>query len=129
MLLILHSLSFHLVLGFIKLQLIHKIFSLSLLQVPRADQQRLVGLILLPIPAQLCDQWCKRQRELKDLYEINRMANSGWKGLVLSLLGIHLPDKRTVFLGGKSSGGDALYSHHAQLGRTSGGMPEHGSKK
>jgi hypothetical protein len=49
-------------------------------------------------PAQLCDQWCKRQRELKDLYEINRMANSGWKGLVLSLLGIHLPDRSHVFV-------------------------------
>ncbi|MBL4898750.1 MAG: hypothetical protein JKX76_03765 [Colwellia sp.] len=51
----------------------------------------------------LCEQWSKRQRELNDLYEINTKANSGWKGLVLKLLGITLPDKKGGFLGGINS--------------------------
>lgn len=75
-------------------------------------------------PEQLCDQWAKRQRELNDLYEVNRKANSGWRGFILGLIGIRLPDKNVYFLGGRSSTGESLYSHHAQRGKTSEGMSE-----
>ena len=54
---------------------------------------------------QLCVQWAKRQRELNTLYEANRKAKSGWRGLVLSLMGIHLPDRTN----------DSLYSHLSEL--------------
>lgn len=57
----------------------------------------------------LCAEWAKRQREINELYETNRRANQGWRGLILRLIGVHLPDKQTVFLGGVNSSDDAIY--------------------
>ncbi|EOQ5230225.1 hypothetical protein C1J46_RS22675 [Escherichia coli] len=34
---------------------------------------------------------------LNRLYEINNQANRGWRGLILRLIGVNLPDKRTEF--------------------------------
>ncbi|MEY7395835.1 hypothetical protein [Pantoea stewartii] len=41
----------------------------------------------------LCQEWNKVHDELNDLYLINKKANSGWKGAILRLLGINLPEK------------------------------------
>lgn len=47
----------------------------------------------------LCEEWAKRQKEITGLYIINSKANQGWRGLVLSLIGIHLPDRTAIKLG------------------------------
>jgi len=57
----------------------------------------------------LCNYWSKRQRELNDLYEINAKANQGLRGFIIKLLGINLPDKKTVYLGGINSKREAIY--------------------
>lgn len=41
----------------------------------------------------LCNEWSKMRREINNLYDANRIANSGWKGFVIRLLGIKLPEK------------------------------------
>ena len=49
-------------------------------------------------PLILCQHWSARQREINELYRINAEANTGWKGFVLRILGIYLPDKRGFHL-------------------------------
>jgi hypothetical protein len=73
-------------------------------------------------PDVLCEQWTKKQRELKDLYRINSDINNGWKGWVLSLLGINLPDKKGVWLMGVDSKNNSLYQHKSTIGKTDDGM-------
>lgn len=49
---------------------------------------------------QLCTEWAKRQRELKDLYAINSKINKswfGWKVVLLRLLGVSLQDRSVKF--------------------------------
>lgn len=41
----------------------------------------------------LCAEWTKLKHELNELYEINRKANEGWRGVILSQLGVRLPDR------------------------------------
>lgn len=60
--------------------------------------------------ATLCMEWTKLKRELADVYSINRRANSGWRGIVIRLLGIHLPDKNKVLLGGINALGESTYT-------------------
>ncbi|EJW9057451.1 hypothetical protein OC180_004404 [Salmonella enterica] len=57
----------------------------------------------------LCQEWSKLKREIADLYLINKKANSGWKGFVLRLLGINLPDKSGVLLLGKNAKNESIY--------------------
>lgn len=57
----------------------------------------------------LCGEWSKLNRELADLYDINKKANSGWKGFVLRLLGINLPDKSGVLLCGENAKKESIY--------------------
>ncbi|ECA0848504.1 hypothetical protein EIW49_18400 [Salmonella enterica subsp. enterica serovar Heidelberg] len=45
----------------------------------------------------LCNEWAKMKREVEELYEYNRKANSGLRGIILRFLGIKLPFKKTVF--------------------------------
>ncbi|EFW4512415.1 TPA: hypothetical protein JLM68_004253 [Escherichia coli] len=40
----------------------------------------------------LCNEWAKMRREINNLYAVNKSANSGWRGFVLRLLGIKLPE-------------------------------------
>ncbi len=47
-------------------------------------------------PATLCLEWTKLKNENNELYEYNKRINSGWRGVILRLLGIHLPDKKTL---------------------------------
>ena len=57
----------------------------------------------------LCDVWAKRQRELNELYSINASANKGWRGVILAMLGIHLPNRNGIKLGGIDSKGKPIY--------------------
>jgi len=61
-------------------------------------------------PATLSSEWAKRQRELGELYRINAEANKGWRGVLLGLIGVHLPDKCTIYIGGVDSKKQPLYS-------------------
>lgn len=53
----------------------------------------------------LCAEWTKLKHEINELYEINRKANAGWRGVILSLLGIRLPDRNVITLGGVDNRG------------------------
>ncbi|EAO8023258.1 hypothetical protein EFH81_24885 [Salmonella enterica] len=57
----------------------------------------------------LCSEWAKLKKENSDLYEYHREINSGWRGVILRLLGIYLPDKRDVFLKGINAKGESIY--------------------
>lgn len=57
----------------------------------------------------LCEAWNNRHRELGALYAINRKANQGWRGVILKLIGVNLPDKNTIKLGGVNGKGEPLF--------------------
>lgn len=58
----------------------------------------------------LCEEWAKRQRDLRELYDINLKANQGWCGMILKIIGVNLPERNVVVLGGISSDNRPLYS-------------------
>ncbi|EBM5129124.1 hypothetical protein D0123_22405 [Salmonella enterica] len=41
----------------------------------------------------LSNEWSKLKNENADLYRYNHQVSQGWRGLVLRLIGVHLPDK------------------------------------
>lgn len=47
-------------------------------------------------PVRLCAEWSERQREINAMYEANRRAYQGWRGVILRMLGIKLPEKHGV---------------------------------
>ncbi|EOX0570625.1 Uncharacterised protein [Shigella sonnei] len=49
-------------------------------------------------PLTLSAEWSKLVKEKQELYEANKKACSGWRGFVLKLLGIKLPQKPGVML-------------------------------
>jgi len=49
----------------------------------------------------LCKFWSERQRTLEYLYRKNEKYNKSWKGIVLKLIGVHLPDNKTIRIGSK----------------------------
>lgn len=57
----------------------------------------------------LCSEWSKLKRENNELYQINRRANQGWRGLILRLIGVVLPDKRRSLINGVNAKGDSIY--------------------
>lgn len=57
----------------------------------------------------LCTEWAKLKREVNELYEINRRANAGWRGAILSLLRIRLPDRSVITLGGVNERNQPIY--------------------
>ncbi|HDL8055946.1 TPA: hypothetical protein U5E31_003982 [Yersinia enterocolitica] len=61
----------------------------------------------------LCSEWSKLKRENNELYQINRLANSGWRGLILRLIGVVLPDKRGAFINGINAKGESIYPDNA----------------
>tara|TARA_R110002033_G_scaffold135713_2_gene175252 strand:- start:17415 stop:17723 length:309 start_codon:yes stop_codon:yes gene_type:complete len=75
-------------------------------------------------PALLCEQWSKKQHELEELYETNFGINNSWKGWVLKLLGINLPDKKGIWIMGVDSSGNSLYQHQSTISRTSNGLSD-----
>lgn len=56
----------------------------------------------------LCNEWSKLKNESKELYEINRIANSGWRGFILRLIGVSLPYKHSVFIKGVDAKGESI---------------------
>ena len=75
-------------------------------------------------PDVLCEQWSKKQRELNDLYKTNSDLNNSWKGWVLKLFGINLPDKKGIWLMGVDSKNNSLYQHQSTIGKTSDGLSD-----
>ncbi|HCI4281973.1 TPA: hypothetical protein NO555_005358 [Klebsiella variicola subsp. variicola] len=57
----------------------------------------------------LCQEWNKLTKEIDALYSINKKANSGWKGSILKLLRINLPEKSKsgVLVIGKNSNNES----------------------
>jgi hypothetical protein len=45
-------------------------------------------------------EWSRLKKENAHLYDYNRQVNRGWRGFVLRLMGIHLPDNDRVRLQG-----------------------------
>ncbi|MFZ3896672.1 hypothetical protein [Salmonella enterica] len=60
-------------------------------------------------PATLCIEWAKLKNENAELYRCNREANSGWRGLILRLIGVRLPDGKTICLRGINARKDSIY--------------------
>ncbi|HGU6710927.1 TPA: hypothetical protein ACNACI_004652, partial [Klebsiella pneumoniae] len=44
----------------------------------------------------LMHEWSKLTKENADLYDYNRQVNRGWRGFILRLMGINLPEKNRV---------------------------------
>lgn len=60
-------------------------------------------------PVTLSMEWTKLKNENNELYRCIREANSGWRGLILRLIGVRLPDGKTVIIRGINAKGDYLY--------------------
>ncbi|MDI5545539.1 hypothetical protein MJL92_22255, partial [Salmonella enterica subsp. enterica serovar Cerro] len=43
-------------------------------------------------PVTLSLEWAKLKNENNELYRSIKEANSGWRGFILRLIGVHLPD-------------------------------------
>ena len=56
----------------------------------------------------LCNEWSARQREISDLYNINAKANEGWRGVILKLIGVHLPTKKSGYYFGSQASIDNI---------------------
>lgn len=61
-------------------------------------------------PLELQFEWIKLKHEINDLYSINAKANEGWRGAILKLIGVHLPDRKLIKLGGVNSKGEKILS-------------------
>jgi hypothetical protein len=60
-------------------------------------------------PIELNSEWIKLKHEINDLYEVNAKVNQGWRGIMLRLIGVNLPDRKGIILGGINSKGQTLY--------------------
>ncbi|EAB4689687.1 hypothetical protein EIR57_24345 [Salmonella enterica] len=61
---------------------------------------------------QLCYEWSRLKNENNELYRINREANAGWRGCILRLIGVSLPDDKRIFLKGIDAKGMNVYPDH-----------------
>ena len=59
--------------------------------------------------ATLTAEWAKLKNENADLYGYNRKVNQGWRGVVLRLIGVHLPDNERVQLKGINARKESTY--------------------
>lgn len=57
----------------------------------------------------LMHEWSKLTKENADLYDYNRQVNRGWRGFILRLMGIHLPEKNRVCLYGINARKESIY--------------------
>ena len=57
----------------------------------------------------LMHEWSKLKKENADLYDYNRQVNRGWRGFILRLMGIHLPEKKRVCLYGINARKESIY--------------------
>jgi hypothetical protein len=54
-------------------------------------------------PVTLSQEWTKLRKEVNSLYDYNRKVSKGWRGVILSLIGVKLPQKHTVVTNGPIS--------------------------
>ena len=57
----------------------------------------------------LMHEWSKLKKENADLYDYNGQVNRGWRGFILRLMGIHLPEKKRVCLYGINARKESIY--------------------
>lgn len=57
----------------------------------------------------LTHEWSKLNKENAELYSYNRQVTHGWRGFILHLMGIHLPDGVRVKLGGVNARKESVY--------------------
>ncbi|ETB96827.1 hypothetical protein CFSAN001681_22835, partial [Salmonella enterica subsp. enterica serovar Cerro str. CFSAN001681] len=49
------------------------------------------------------------KNENNELYRSIKEANSGWRGFILRLIGVHLPDGKTISIHGINAKGGSIY--------------------
>ena len=67
----------------------------------------------------LMHEWSKLTKENADLYDYNRQVNRGWRGFILRLMGIHLPEKNRVCLYGINARKESIYPDWSRAGSDS----------
>lgn len=60
-------------------------------------------------PVTLSLEWAKLKNENNELYRSIKEANSGWRGFILRLIGVHLPDGKTISIHGINAKGGSIY--------------------
>ena len=55
-------------------------------------------------------EWNKLKNENNELYRCIKEANSGWRGFVLRLIGVHLPDGKTIVIYGVSTKNESTHT-------------------
>lgn len=57
----------------------------------------------------LSNEWSKMKNENADLYRYNHQVSQGWRGFVLRLIGVHLPERDRVCLKGINARNESIY--------------------
>lgn len=60
-------------------------------------------------PVTLSMEWTKLKNENNELYRCIREANSGWRGFILRIIGVRLPDGYTICIGGINAKKESIY--------------------
>lgn len=60
-------------------------------------------------PVTLSLEWTKLKNENKELYRCIDEANSGWRGFIIRLMGIRLPDGKTISIHGINAKNESIY--------------------
>lgn len=60
-------------------------------------------------PVTLCLEWTKLKNENKELYRCIDEANSGWRGFILRMIGVHLPDGKVICIRGINAKNELIY--------------------
>ncbi|EJA8139901.1 hypothetical protein MWW66_004338 [Escherichia coli] len=60
-------------------------------------------------PATLSIEWSKLKNENTELYRYIKEANSGWRGFILRLIGVRLPDGKVICIRGINSRNESIY--------------------
>lgn len=55
-------------------------------------------------------EWNKLKNENNELYRCIKEANSSWRGFVLRLIGVHLPDGKTIVIHGVSTKNESTHT-------------------
>ncbi|HHQ6236906.1 TPA: hypothetical protein ACSRG2_004993 [Klebsiella pneumoniae] len=60
-------------------------------------------------PVTLSIEWSKLKNENSELYRCIKEANSGWRGFILRLIGVRLPDGKAICIRGINARKDSIY--------------------
>lgn len=60
-------------------------------------------------PMTLNIEWSKLKNENAELYRCIKEANSGWRGFILRMLGINLPDGKIICIRGINAKNESIY--------------------